>query len=189
MRLYARIVGRRVKLKGQRINGNASNPTMHAIECPPGDAMRRGDESLEHRAARTCIRTCMRRVRPIARFYTSYLRNARKTARPVWHARPTSLVPILRYHPVFALRAGCGGRDKHAKEPRERRKFTRKFTRPVSLGSVAFAAPVLFLGPSSGRHHGMPFFGFLFFFHPGSVWMAPPRLSCRSIDLSWTPSA
>jgi hypothetical protein len=112
-----------------------------------------------------------------------------ETALPVWHARPTSLVPILRYHPVFALRAGCGGRDKHAKEPRERRKFTRKFTRPVSLGSVAFAAPVLFLGPSSGRHHGMPFFGFLFFFHPGSVWMAPPRLSCRSIDLSWTPSA
>jgi hypothetical protein len=62
MRHYARIDGRRVKLKGQRINGNASNPTMHAIECPPGDAMRRGDESLEHRAARTCIRTCMRRV-------------------------------------------------------------------------------------------------------------------------------
>ena len=187
MRHYARIVGRRVKLKGQRINGNASNPTMHAIECPPGDAMRRGDESLEHRAARTCIRTCMRRV---VRLRDSILLTCetpgKRRVQQVWHARPISLVPILRYHPVFALRAGCGGRDKHAKEPRERRKFTR----PVYLVSVAFAAPVLtFLGPSSGRHHGMPFFGFLFFFHPGSVWMAPPRLSCRSIDLSWTPSA
>jgi len=160
------------------------------MQCPPGDAMRSSDESLEHQAARTCMSSdcailySSRRVlRPTS--YTCETPGKRRVQQ-VWHARPISLVPILRYHPVFALRAGCGGRDKHAKEPRERRKFTR----PVYLVSVAFAAPVLtFLGPSSGRHHGMPFFGFLFFFHPGSVWMAPPRLSCRSIDLSWTPSA
>ena len=96
-------------------------------------------------------------------------------------------LPTLRYCPVFAIRAGCGGRDsgrdKHAKPAHE--------SDGSSHTSISFtlAAPVLFLGPSSGRHHGMPFFGFLFFFHPGSVWMAPPRLSCRSIDLSWTPSA
>lgn len=184
MRHYARIVASKSQEDKRQC---VKSHTMHAIECPPGDAMRRGDESLEHRAARTCIRTCMRRV---VRLRDSILLTCetpgKRRVQQVWHARPISLVPILRYHPVFALRAGCGGRDKHAKEPRERRKFTR----PVYLVSVAFAAPVLtFLGPSSGRHHGMPFFGFLFFFHPGSVWMAPPRLSCRSIDLSWTPSA
>lgn len=135
--------------------------------------------------------------RPIARFYTrldGYSGLLRTLAKRPENGASSKCGMRGRFHSSRyygttpcsrSVRAAVGG-NKHAKEPRERRKFTR----PVYLVSVAFAAPVLtFLGPSSGRHHGMPFFGFLFFFHPGSVWMAPPRLSCRSIDLSWTPSA
>ena len=103
----------------------------------------------------------------------------------VW--RPTSLSPDTKVLP--RVRDPCGLRGAGRRAGQTRKSQPKRATEVHTRLSFTLAAPVLFLGPSSGRHHGMPFFGFLFFFHPGSVWMAPPRLSCRSIDLSWTPSA